>query len=99
MNNQAVVLAQIIFFSESNGGRSTPFGNGLSPKIQLEHDPAEYFTELLADDKTMFFPGDQYRIEISIKNLPANALYRGLGFKLLQGEQHIGNGTIVKSVD
>lgn len=97
MSQQEFALAQILFFTEKEGGKTIPFGNGFSPKIMFDHDPSEYFTELLSDDQMLFFPGDQYRIEISIKNLPSNTLHRGLSFKLLQGEQHIGNGTIVNT--
>ena len=78
------------------GGRNVPFGQGFSPKLIFNASNIEYFTEFnLVDSKTIF-PGDQIKIELKIKTAPNIFIHRGASFDLLERENTIGNGTIMK---
>ena len=90
------VIAQVNFFETDMGGRNVPFGQGLSLKLIFNASNIEYFTEFnLVDSKTIF-PGDQIKIELKIKTTPNIFIHRGASFDLLERENTIGNGTIMK---
>lgn len=91
-------LVQITFFESKKGGRSVPFGQGFSPKLILDGNPTEFFTELNIDESKTLFPGDQAKLEIKIKGYPGIYLHAGASFDLLEGSRIIGSGTIMKLI-
>ena len=90
------VVAQINFFETDMGGRNVPFGQGLSPKLLFNSSNIEYFTEFNMVDSKTIFPGDQIKLEIKIKSAPNIFIHKGASFDLLERENTIGNGTIMK---
>ena len=89
------IVAQINFFDSESGGRNVPFGQGFSPKLVFDSTPTEYFTELDIDETETIFPGDQLKLQLQIKGSPGIFLHKGASFDLLEGENIIGNGTIM----
>lgn len=92
------VIAQINFFESEMGGRNLPFGQGLSPKLIFNASDVEYFTEFNIEDSITIFPGDQIKLELKIKTAPNILIHKGASFDLLERENTIGNGTIMKII-
>ena len=96
MESFSNVVAQISFFHSNQGGRSVPFGQGFSPKLIFDASPVEYFTILDLNENETIFPGDKIKLQLKIKGEPGIFLHKGASFDLLEGENTIGNGTIMK---
>lgn len=91
-------IAQVTFLQTNKGGRTLPFGNGFSPKLQFDGSPLEFFTELVIDNDVILYPGDQLKIQILIKGDPGSSYHAGSSFNLIQSDHTIGTGIIMKTL-
>jgi translation elongation factor EF-Tu-like GTPase len=90
------IAAQVNFLNSDLGGKNSPFGKGLSPKLIFNDSENEFFTELNISDTKIIFPGEQIKLELTIKSDPNILIHKGASFNLFEGEKNIGNGTIME---
>ena len=89
------IIAQINFLNSKLGGRNTPFGQGLSPRVIFSTSKTEYLSEFKIEKSKTIFPGDQVKLVLKIKGQPGILIYEGVSFDLFEGEKIIGNGVIM----
>jgi translation elongation factor EF-Tu-like GTPase len=89
-----LIKTQVYFFTEKQGGRNTPFGAGFNPKIKFDGSFDELFTELILEEDDVLFPGDNVKLELTVKGAADYHCYRGASFEFIEGERKIGEGSV-----
>ena len=75
--------ANIYIFTNAEGGRKTPIGNGISMNFKIGDVEVGAGKITLPDDVEMVMPGETCTITITWDN--AIPLYEGLGFTIIEG--------------
>tara|TARA_B110000211_G_C13925753_1_gene484870 strand:- start:379 stop:678 length:300 start_codon:yes stop_codon:yes gene_type:complete len=89
-----LIKTQVYFFTEKQGGRNTPFGAGFNPKIKFDGSFDELFTELILEEEDVLFPGDNVKLELTVKGAPDYHLYKGASFDFFEGDRKIAEGSV-----
>lgn len=85
--------ANIYIFTNAEGGRKTPIGNGISMNFKIGDVEVGTGKITLPDDVEMVMPGDKCTITITLDN--AIPLYEGLGFTIIESSATTVRGTVM----
>jgi len=90
--------AQLTYYTEEQGGRSTPVGDGHRTILVFDASEAETPIEHQFLDRELAHAGDIIEADISMVR-PENIeiqIYAGLGFTFFEGEAERGSGVVLK---
>ena len=88
--------AEVYVLSKEEGGRHTPFFNGIPPAVLLSDDGCDGNVATLNEGVEMVMPGDN---TANIELITPIAIEKGLRFAIREGGRTVGAGTVTDVIE
>ncbi|MCK7508619.1 MAG: hypothetical protein MZV70_34295 [Desulfobacterales bacterium] len=88
---------EVYVLTKEEGGRHTPFFNGLPAAVLLPHDGRDGRRRTCREGVEMVMPGDN--VEMAVELITPIAMEKGLRFAIREGGRTVGAGTVTEIIE